>query len=111
MDTELFIEEDFKKILPELRETEMREVVEEEVLQKTFSLLKNAQLQTGEKEAELKKAQHHLAKKVKENTILQDQLERQKIEIDTLKKELEQMRNEIKENLYQMIESLNLSQK
>lgn len=64
--------------------------------------VQNKSLQNEEKEGEIKKAQQHLAKKIKESTLLRDVLERQKMQITQLhntisnyKKEIEQMQNSL----------------
>lgn len=57
--------------------------------------LKNVKLQCEEAEAELRKAQQHLAKKVKESTILRDLADSQKIQIMELQAGIEKQTTEI----------------
>lgn len=68
-------------------------------MEKEFSslqtTLQNAKLLCEEREAEIRKAQQHLAKKVKEATILRDLSERQKMEIQDLQNERDLLKSEI----------------
>ena len=57
--------------------------------------LKNTKLQCEERDAEIRKAQQHLAKKVKETTILRDLADRQKIQVMELQSGVEKQKNEI----------------
>jgi hypothetical protein len=57
--------------------------------------LKNARLHCEEKDAEIRKAQQHLAKKVKESTILRDLAERQKTQLAELQISIDKQSNEI----------------
>lgn len=59
------------------------------------NVCQNLKLQCIEKDAEIRKAQQHLAKKVKENTILHDVLERQKIQNNELQKVVDKQKGEI----------------
>ncbi|MCB1180908.1 MAG: hypothetical protein KDK55_02645 [Chlamydiia bacterium] len=71
--------------------------------------LKNIRLSEEEKETEIKKAQQHLAKKIKEATLLRDMVERQKMQLGQFqsnaanhKAEIERMQNSL--NLQRMHE-------
>lgn len=63
----------------------------EEELETVRHQMHNGELQLEERDAEIRKAQQHLAKKMKESTILHDLVERQKVEIAELHKKLEQL--------------------
>jgi chromosome segregation ATPase len=99
------------------RELLQKKIGEEEKLLAKFekeqvtlqTALKNAKLQCEERDGEIRKAQQHLAKKVKETTILRDLVERQKaqlVELQTLcdkqKNETERIQNSL--NLQRMHE-------
>lgn len=64
---------------------------EKELLSLEISL-QNVKLQSENRGREIRKAQQHLAKKVKETTILRDLTERQKFQIEDLKTTLEKLR-------------------
>jgi len=70
------------------------------------SALHNATLRCNEQESEIHKGQQHLAKKVKESTLLRDLAERQKEQLLELQASIDQQKNQID----QMQNRLNLQQ-
>lgn len=85
-----------------LEEKTNRQTKMEKEISSLQSGLQNTKLLCDEREAEIRKAQQHLAKKVKETTILRDLAERQKVQLQDLhgvlnkqKSEIENMQNHL----------------
>ncbi len=102
-ENEKIIEKSYAKMRElSARHAEMLSTVDEKLqlekeLAAAYTSLQNTKLVCEEREAEIRKAQHHLAKKVKETTIMRDLSDRQNAQIAELKSQIAKQHNELEQ--------------